>query len=355
MAEILGLGISHYPPLSGVDSDMAGILRNRLEDPSVPAQLKDPAHWPLLMQQEWGNDNGLAAASRHRADMVRGLRKARQALDAFKPDVVLIWGDDQYENFKEDIIPPFCVLAYEDMRLQPWRHASESAMLSGKPNAWNEPIDFTLPVQGHPGAAKAIARALIEAEFDVAYAYKPLHHPGLAHAFLNSILYLDYDRKGFPYPVVPFSINCYGESVISARGFITALGDRTIPKDPPAPSPKRCFDLGAALAPILAASPWRVALVASSSWSHAFLTDKTHRLQPDTAQDKQLYQALVDGRYHEWRDTALSTIIDAGDHELLNWMALLGAMNALDRRCTWSDFVETYVFNSNKVTAIFEP
>ncbi len=41
---------------------------------------------------------------------------------------------------------------------------------------------------------------LIEREFDVAYAYKPLHHPGLPHAFLNSILYLDYDRRGFRIP-----------------------------------------------------------------------------------------------------------------------------------------------------------
>ena len=30
MAEILGLGLSHYPPLSGFDENMAGILRGRL-------------------------------------------------------------------------------------------------------------------------------------------------------------------------------------------------------------------------------------------------------------------------------------------------------------------------------------
>ena len=30
---------------------------------------------------------------------------------------------------------------------------------------------------------------------DMAYAYKPLHFPGIAHAFLNTLLYLDYDRK----------------------------------------------------------------------------------------------------------------------------------------------------------------
>ena len=47
-------------------------------------------------------------------------RKARRLLDDFAPDVVVIWGDDQYENFKEDIIPPFCVLAYESIEHRPW-------------------------------------------------------------------------------------------------------------------------------------------------------------------------------------------------------------------------------------------
>jgi hypothetical protein len=27
----------------------------------------------------------------------------------------------------------------------------------------------------------------------------------------------------------------------------------------------------------------------------------------------------------------------------------------LGQTCTWSDFIETYVFNSSKVTAIFAP
>ena len=58
--------------------------------------------------------------------------------------------------------------------------------------------------------------------------------------------------------------------------------------DPPAPTPRRLFDLGAAVARIMSASPWRVALLASSGWSHAFLTEKTHFLYPDTPADRRL-------------------------------------------------------------------
>lgn len=363
MAEILGIGISHYPPLSGRDEDMANILRGRLNDPGIPSHLKDPATWPALMREEWGDDRGVAAAAQHRAAMRVGLGRARAALDAFKPDFVVIWGDDQYENFREDVIPAFCVLAYEDMDIQPWAHAGESAMFAatedewggGKPNVWRERRDHVVRVRGHRQAAKHLVGSLLQREFDVAYAYRPLHHPGLPHAFLNSILYLDYERVGFPYPVVPFQVNCYGRAVISYRGFISRWADRGREPDPPAPSPRRTFRLGAEVARILRDSPWRVALIASSSWSHAFLNDASYRLQPDVDLDRRLYAALTRSDWDEWLRLTLEELERSGEHELLNWYALAGAMNELGQACTWSDMVETYVFNSSKVAAIFEP
>jgi hypothetical protein len=355
VGEVLGIGISHYPPFSGRDADMSGILRMRLADPDVPPEEKDPRNWPERMRAEWDCDQGTAAAARHRDAMLVGLRKARQAIDAFRPDFVLIWGDDQYENFQEDVVPPFCVLAYDDLEVRPWAQAKESAIMAGKPNIWDEPADKRFSVRVHREAAKHLARELLGAGFDVAYAYKPLHHAGLPHAFLNAILYLDFDRRGFGYPVVPFQVNCYGELVISYRGFLSRWAERGRPRDPPSPSPRRCFDLGGAVARICRDSPWRVALVASSSWSHAFLVDKTWRMRPDIETDRALYRAMVDGDFAYWRDFPLERIVDAGEQETLNWFALLGAMHALGRRCTWSDFVETYVFNSSKVAAIFAP
>jgi len=362
MGEILGLGVSHYPPLGGRDEDMANILRGRLRDPDVPAAAKDPQSWPELMRREWGRDEGRSAAAEHRARMREGLVRARAALDAFQPDCVIVWGDDQYENFKEDIVPAFCVHAYEDRVVRPWAQASASAMFAGedewgggKANVWNESASHSILVRGHRTAAVHLVTGLLEREFDVAYAYQPLHHPGLPHAFLNTVLYLDYERRGFPYPVIPFQINCYGRWVISYRGYISRLADRGRPLDPPSPSPRRVFDLGVAVARVLAASPWRVALIASSSWSHAFLNESTWRLQPDVAFDRRMYAALRAGDWETWRNLPLEQIERAGDQELLNWCALVGAMSAMGRAVTWSDFVETCVFNSTKVTAIFAP
>ena len=41
---------------------------------------------------------------------------------------MLVWGDDQYENFKEDIVPPFCILGYDpEFDLQPWHNGTMAA------------------------------------------------------------------------------------------------------------------------------------------------------------------------------------------------------------------------------------
>ena len=96
MAHFLGLGMTHYPLLAGTDEHMADLLRWTLADPDIPAEAKDPANWPVPMRAEWGNDGGVAAAVHHRKLLVENLSRCREALDDFAPDVVVVWGDDQY-------------------------------------------------------------------------------------------------------------------------------------------------------------------------------------------------------------------------------------------------------------------
>jgi hypothetical protein len=343
MADILMLGISHYPPLHGTDSRMAAILKRMLQNPALPVALRTPAGWPDAMRAEWGDDEGTSAAARHRETLVGWLDRTRAALDAFDPDFVLIWGDDQYENFREDVVPPYCIAAYERF---------EFASPPG--NVWGEHKTFDLP--GHRRAAKMLASRLIEQGFDTAYAYRPLHHP-LGHAFSNAIMYLDYHRRGFGWPIVPFAINCYGRRVLAQKGGLPVF-DRCIADcelDPPAPTPRRLFELGAATARILAESPYRVALLASSGWSHAFLTAKNHFLYPDTPSDRRMYEALRGCDWETWRNYGAASVEDSGQQEILNWSCLAGAMSALDRRPLQTGFVETWIFNSSKVFLIAPP
>jgi hypothetical protein len=350
MGEILGIGITHFPGLMGKDESMARRLKLTMQDPGLPELYRRPEGWPEPMRQEYGKDEGLSAAVRHREALVAQFRKARQLLDDFAPDLIVMWGDDQYENFTEDVIPPFCVLAYESFAPTPWARGSRG------PNVWDEPKDKAFLIPGHPGAAKALASGLLEEGFDIAYAYKPLHHE-LGHAFLNAVLYLDYDRQGFPYPVVPFQVNCYGRRVVSQRGgagsLANPLGEDKL--DPPSPAPWRCFDLGAACARVMARSPWNVALIASSGWSHAFLTPKHQCLYPDVEADRAMYEALRSADYKKWRETPLTAIEDSGQQEMLNWMCLAGAMDELGRRPDETALIQTYIFNSSKCFAFFRP
>ena len=343
MGEILGLGCTHYPGLLLPDERMPGGFHHLLTAPNVPASAKDRANWPAALQAELGNDKGVAAAQRYGARMADGFRAVRASLEAFDPDIVLIFGDDQYENFREDIIPAFCVMGLDaDFSIQPWK--------GDRLNRWGEAGDRTMPLHGHRDAAKYLARALIDRGIDMSYAYKPLHEAGLAHAFTNTLLYLDWDRKGFPWPVLPFAVNCYGSNLIHAKGGMAALflPPQSDAPDPPAPQPWRCMEVGKAVAEVLAELPWRVAVIASSSWSHCFLSPTNGYLWPDHAADRRMFEALQDCDYGYWRGRTRAQMEQAGQHEMLNWMALMGAMETLGQRPLVHDYVETHLFMSEK-------
>jgi hypothetical protein len=346
MADILGIGTTHYPPGMVTDEHkpwpLVHMLRN---DPRIPEHMKNPANWPEPLRAEWGEDEGVAAHKEHRVRVLSSFRRQRELINAFAPDLIVMWGDDQYENFREDIIPPFCVLAYEELKFQPFKR------LRGRANIWGEPADKVFVQRGHHQAGRYLARRLLEEGIDMSYAYKPLHEDGLGHAFANTLLYLDLDRKGFDYPVLPVAVNCYGSAVIRNRGGGMQFSNEP---DPPSPSPRRCFELGRATARILKNSPWRVVLMASSSWSHGFLTAKHHFMYPDLAADRVLLEKLRTGDYESWRDTPLAQMEAAGQQEVLNWMCLAGAMAELDYKADILDWVETWAFNAPKCMAVFK-
>ena len=211
MAEILGVGCTHRPLMLRPNEDWTFMIRAALDDPAMPEAMKNPATWPAPVREELGNDWGASAAARGREVYRAHFAEARRAIDEFNPDVVIMWGDDQYENFKEDIVPPFAVLAYDDQEIQPWAHRRSPVEPVGRAEGQDD-------AGARPSRGRQISRSgLIEAGIDVGYSYKPLHHP-MGHAFENTVILLDDERRGFDYPVVQFSVNCYGRRVNAARG-----------------------------------------------------------------------------------------------------------------------------------------
>ena len=98
MGEILGVGITHYPPLINQPETYANLVRRVTKSPLVPSQMKNPENWPEAMQKEYANEKALAG--QHQERMIEAFRQVRRAIDDFGPDAIIIFGDDQYENFR---------------------------------------------------------------------------------------------------------------------------------------------------------------------------------------------------------------------------------------------------------------
>ncbi len=107
MGQILGLGLTHFPLLLGKPDAYTSILRRTLTSPVVPDEMKDPRQWSEPMQEQWANQ--IELAHEHQERMIEDVRTLRRQIDAFGPDAIVVFGDDQYENFREDCIPPLCV------------------------------------------------------------------------------------------------------------------------------------------------------------------------------------------------------------------------------------------------------
>jgi hypothetical protein len=248
-------------------------------------------------------------------------------------------------------VPAFCVIASDALGFSPWRNVSGNPV----PNIWDEDPDTRFELRGHLEFGRQLATSLLHDDIDVAYAYSAREDRPFPHAVSNTVLFLDYHRRGFPYAVVPMTVNCYGKLAVSRRGGMVRFdADGGVPRpDPPSPSPHRCIAVGRAVARAAAASDLRVALVASSSWSHGFLHDRGWRIYPDHEADRAFYASLVDGEHAVWHAATLDSVEQSGQQEMLNWFCLVGAVEEQGLTLDWSEYVETHVFNSNKCFAVF--
>ncbi len=213
MAEMIALGISHYPPLTGHDDRMAWILQRMLQNPSFPRRSGAREGGPSRCRPNGATITARqppAATGRASPLAAQGARRARRVPPRLRADL----GRRPVREFSRGLIPPYCISAHDSFRFSPPAN-----------NVWNE-TDRTFELAGNRAAAKMLASRLLEQGFDVAYSYKPLHHP-IGHAFANGVMYLDYDRQGFDYPIVPFPINCYGRRVVAQRAACRSLTARS--------------------------------------------------------------------------------------------------------------------------------
>lgn len=186
---------------------------------------------------------------------MRAFATLRERIAAARPDVLLIFGDDQYEQFNFRNFPAFAVCLADSFE------ATDPAIFSGglMRKGWpEESKEHRIQARGHPELAKQLLTRLVQQGFDLAFCLDlPDKEHGLGHAFTHPSYYLD---PSYDIPILPFFINCYY---------------------PPQPSGQRCCELGHAVRRAIEEAPLdlRVAVLGSGGlwhtplWPAAYLNE----------------------------------------------------------------------------------
>jgi 3-O-methylgallate 3,4-dioxygenase len=241
---------------------------------------------------------------RHDASQA-GVNSVAQLLQELAPDLLVVVGDDQYEQFQDENMPVFCVYRGETLPTERVRSASRR---TGS-QAWSSPLweklreertVAALPRQpAAPALAEHVVRYLINEGFDIAVSKEMKEEVGLGHAF--SFVY----RKLLPrggLPMLPIMVNTFFP--------------------PNQPTPQRCYSLGQALR--RAIESWdddkTVAVLASGGLSHVVI---------DEALDHTLLHGILT-KDEECLCSLPAERMNLGSSELRNWVVVAGAMEPME-------------------------
>jgi hypothetical protein len=240
------------------------------------------------------------------------VRHLRDAVGKAALEALIVFGDDQNESYLEDCRPIFAVYYGDTIRNSNAQHAT----FSNQPDWYvknrggffepEAPRDY--PV--HAGLAVHLIEALAEAEFDIASS-KSLR-PGEGEGHAMAYVHRHVLAGGAPLPVVPIFLNTYFP--------------------PNQPSPRRCYRLGQAVRHAVESlsGAARVGVLASGGLSH-FLVDEDF--------DRAILKALAD-KDRAFLQSLPRHKLHAGSSEILNWVAVAGAAEAID--LDWFEYVPGY-------------
>jgi hypothetical protein len=298
---VIGIGTSHSPQLSIRAKDWAHLLKKDETDPRLDYQ--------GLMKKA---KPGLAAeltpekfAARDQA-CLKGVETLGAALRQANADVVVVFGDDQQEQFHDENMPTFAIYHGKSLPVVKDSGLRPSGWKDAERNGWAE----TAPeYESGQELANHLVRALNDAEFDIARCNKLRPEIGVGHAF--SFLYRRI-LPGSKVPMVPLMVNTY--------------------YPPNQPTPKRCYAFGQAVRKAIESwsSDSRVALLASGGLSHVIIDEEIDAMTLDGLKNKK-----PDVLFRLPRERLVG-----GTSEILNWVALAGAME--DRDLKYLEYVTTY-------------
>jgi len=298
---VIGIGTSHSPQLSVRASDWALLREKDEHDP----RLDYPS---LLKRAKPGLESELSPEKFRQRDEAcqTAIKTLGDALTKSKADVVVVFGDDQQEQFHDDNMPTFSVYHGKSLPVVTHTGRNPAAWKNAEERGWAQ----TAPeYETNSDLANHLIRSLVNDEFDIARCNKLRPEIGVGHAF--SFLY----RRVLPggnLPMVPVMVNTY--------------------YPPNQPTPKRCYAFGQAVRKAIEswASDKRVAVMASGGLSHVVIDEEIDQMTLDGLKNKKPELLWRLPRERLW----------GGTSEILNWVALAGVVETMEVK--FLEYVTTY-------------
>jgi hypothetical protein len=298
---VIGIGTSHSPQLSVRAKDWSLLLKKDETDPRLDYQALLKKAKPDI-QSELGKEK-----FRERDEACQaGIKVLGDTLKKANPDVIVVLGDDQQEQFHDDNMPTFAIYHGKSLPVVKDSGLRPSGWKDAERRGWTETAGEY--ETGHD-LANHLIRSLVDDEFDIARCNKLRPEIGVGHAF--SFLY----RRILPggkLPMVPVMVNTY--------------------YPPNQPTPKRCYAFGQAVRKAI--ESWdaekRVAIMASGGLSHVVIDEEIDQMTIDGLKNKKPEILWRLPRERLW----------GGTSEILNWVALAGAVESMDLK--YFEYVTTY-------------
>jgi len=282
MANLVGCAAMSHAPQLMLNPDYWHLLNTRQSErlPDKPGMEKE------THEVKWSKWNSCMDA----------IGKLHAKIDALRPDVLIVVGDDQHENLIDDNMPPFTIFGGGEVE------ASVSLRYLNQAKSENRTkyrVDAKM--------SEALVNGLMDEGFDPSYSKKTRYDGGLGHAFARVLKFLSPQAQ---HAVVPVMVNTYY---------------------PPAPSANRCVNFGQALANVLRRFPGeqRVVIIGSGGLSHTKIDEQL---------DHAFIQALKQSDLN-YMSAMPADILVEGTSEIRNWIVTAAAAN---RQGTMIDYLPLY-------------
>lgn len=233
----------------------------------------------------------LEQQKRLRRDAEAAFAALRTDLEEAKPDVLIVVANDQFVNFFWNNIPTFFVTLADEVRGHFTRHKFR--------------------YRNHKELGQAVVAAGMEKGIDFSFG----EHVELQHTQNVPLYFLLPEPR---IPILPVYVNTWVA---------------------PAPTPKRCYQVGELIREVAVNSPERVAILATGGLSHFPGSPRIGEI--DTQFDHKLLEIMRQGKGPTLADYSVDELLKAGDSEFLNWMVVVGAVG--NAKATYTSYMPDFV------------